>query len=67
MEEEKGVRRVVWIPLELDALIEEVRNKIGLSRSGFYRNAILRYLESLSIISGESLLKDVKKKRIPEN
>jgi len=65
--EEKGVRRVVWIPLELDALIEEVRKKIGLSRSGFYRNAILRYLESLSVISSKSLLKDVKEERILEN
>ena len=58
MEEEKGVRRVVWIPLELDALIEGVREKIGLSRSSFYRNAVLRYLESLSVISSRALLKE---------
>lgn len=56
MEEENGIRRVVWIPHELDMIIERVRKKLGLSRSSFYRNAVLRYLESLSVISSKTLL-----------
>lgn len=54
--EESGVRRVVWVPNELDEIIEKVRKKLGISRSGFYRNAVLRYLESLSVISSKALL-----------
>jgi len=57
MRREDGFFRTVWVPKELDELIEEVRLKIGLSRSSFYRNAILRYLESLSVISSRTLLK----------
>lgn len=54
--EETGIRRVVWVPHELDEIIESVRKRLGLSRSGFYRNAVLRYLESLSVISSKTLL-----------
>ena len=60
MRREDGFFRTVWVPKELDELIEEVRLKIGLSRSSFYRNAILRYLESLGVISS-SLLKEGEK------
>ena len=60
MRREDGFFRTVWVQKELDELIEEVRLKIGLSRSSFYRNAILRYLESLGVISS-SLLKEGEK------
>jgi len=60
-EGETGVRRVVWIPNELDEIIESVRKRLGISRSGFYRNAVLRYLESLSVISSRTLLIEEKR------
>jgi len=48
---EKGVRRVFWVPTDLDNLIENVRRKLGMSKSTFYRYAILRLLEDMSVLS----------------
>jgi hypothetical protein len=45
MEAEEGIRRVVWLPKELDRQIEEVRRRIGYSRSGIYRYILTRYFE----------------------
>lgn len=45
METEQGIRRVVWLPKELDKQIEEIRRKIGYSRSGIYRYILTRFLE----------------------
>lgn len=43
----EGIRRVVWVPKELDKEIEKTRHKIGYTRSEFYRYAITRSLEDL--------------------
>jgi hypothetical protein len=47
----EGVRRVVWIPTKLDQKIEEARKTIGYTRSGFYRYAVTRLLEEMSMLS----------------
>jgi hypothetical protein len=44
---ETGTRRVVWIPEKLDQEIETLRQKIGYTRSGFYRYAITRLMEQM--------------------
>ena len=44
-------RRIVWIPNKLDEEIEENRKKIGYTRSAFYRYAVTRLLEQMSIVS----------------
>jgi metal-responsive CopG/Arc/MetJ family transcriptional regulator len=49
MKSEKGIRRVVWLSKELDARIEELRQKIGYSRSGIYRYILTRYLEKIGL------------------
>jgi predicted transcriptional regulator len=49
MEAEEGIRRVVWLPRELDRQIEEIRQKIGYSRSGIYRYILTRFLEKTII------------------
>jgi hypothetical protein len=49
MKSEKGIRRVVWLSKELDARIEELRRKIGYSRSGIYRYILTRYLEKIGL------------------
>jgi len=48
---EKGVRRSLWLNSQLDELIEETRKKIGMSRSAFLKNATMRYLENISVIT----------------
>ena len=48
---DKGVRRSLWLNSQLDELIEETRKKIGMSRSAFLKNATMRYLESISVIT----------------
>jgi hypothetical protein len=48
---EKGIRRSLWLNAQLDQLIEETRKKIGLSRSAFLKNATMRYLENISVIT----------------
>ena len=45
---ENGKRVSVWIPIELYQLAEKYRAKLGISQSGFYRTAIIRFLEELS-------------------
>jgi len=48
---ETGVRRSLWLNTQLDELIEETRKKIGMSRSAFLKNATMRYLENISVIT----------------
>jgi hypothetical protein len=48
---ENGVRRVVWMPLELDSIAEQTRQKLGLNRSNFYRYAVTRILQELNVLS----------------
>ena len=47
MEEESGIRRTVWLPKSLDEKAEELRKKLGLGRSGFYRFAIVELLKEM--------------------
>lgn len=51
MKGEVGVRRGVWVPNNLDTIIEEVRQKLGMSKSAFYRYAVVRLLEEMSVLS----------------
>ena len=51
MEKETGVRRVVWVPIELDNIIENTREKLGLNRSAFYKYAVTRVLQELNVLS----------------
>jgi len=46
-----GVRRLLWLPKELDEVIEETRKKLGMSKSAFYRYAVTRLLEEMSVLS----------------
>jgi len=48
---EKGVRRVFWLPNEMDEVVESIRKKLGMSRSAFYRHAVIRLLEEYSMLS----------------
>jgi len=42
---EKGKRRSVWLPDKLETKVEEVRKNLGLSKSGFYRFAIVEVVK----------------------
>ena len=48
---ENGTRRSVWMPTELDSVVERARCKIGLNRSAFYKYALTRLLQDLSLLS----------------
>jgi len=52
---ERGIRRVVWIPHKLDQLIENLRCKMGYTRSGFFRYALTRYVEQILFLSQRKL------------
>lgn len=44
---ETGIRRTFWLQKDLDAKVEQARKKLGLGRSGFYRYAVVKLMESL--------------------
>lgn len=44
----KGKRRTVWLPNELDNKAEEARKTLGLGRSGFYRYAVVEVIKQMS-------------------
>lgn len=46
--EEAGKRRTLWMPNDLDIKAEEIRKKLGLSRSGFYRFAIIDLIKQFA-------------------
>ena len=48
---ENGERRTVWMPSKLDSLIEETRTRLGMNRSAFYKYAVIKLLQELSILS----------------
>jgi metal-responsive CopG/Arc/MetJ family transcriptional regulator len=52
---DEGIRRVVWLPKKLDEEIEKTRQKIGYTRSGFYRYAITRFLEQILLTKQKEL------------
>jgi hypothetical protein len=47
----KWVVRAISLPRDLDKLVEEVKNKLGMTRSSLYLTAIMEYLRSLSLLS----------------
>ena len=42
---ERGKRRTVWLPTKLEKRVEAVRKSLGLSKSGFYRFAIVEVVK----------------------
>lgn len=50
---EKGKRRTVWLPAELDIKAEETRKKLGLGRSGFYRYAVVEVIKQFAFSKRE--------------
>ena len=48
---EGGERRTVWIPAHMDSLIEDTRKKLGMNRSAFYKYAVVRLLQELSMLT----------------
>ena len=51
MRRENGVRRVVWLSAEIDRVVDDARQGLGMTRSGFIRYSVLRLLEDLSLLS----------------
>ena len=49
--EENGTRRSVWMPKDLDIVVEKARRKLGLNRSAFYKYALTKLLQDLSLLS----------------
>ena len=51
-EKKTGKARLTWLSTELDEIVQKVKEKQGFnSDSAFIRYCIIRYLESLSILS----------------
>lgn len=48
---ENGERRTVWVPETLDLMIENTRGKLGMNRSSFYKYALIKLLQELSILT----------------
>lgn len=46
-----GIRRSVWMPTEMDTIVEDTRKKLGMRRSAFYKYAITRLLQEISVLS----------------
>jgi hypothetical protein len=46
--EQKGKRRTVWLPNELDQKAEEVRKSLGLGLSAFYRFAVVEVVKDFA-------------------
>lgn len=45
------MRRVVWLSGEIDGVIEDAREKLGMTRSGFIRYSVIRFLQEMSLLS----------------
>jgi len=56
-ETESGQRRVVWLPKPIDKKAEEAKEDLGMSRSGFLRYCITRFLEKRSFLDAEQVEK----------
>jgi hypothetical protein len=48
MKSKKGKRRTVWLSNRLDNKAEEIRQKLGLGRSGFYRYAVVEVIKQFA-------------------
>lgn len=55
----KGKRRTFWVSTDMDQLIEETRKKLKMSRSNFYRYAVTRLLQELSVLTSKAHEKEV--------
>ena len=51
MKNRSGRQEGVWLPTTLYNISEEVRVKLGLNKSAFYRYAIMRLLEEMNVLS----------------
>jgi len=49
--DEGGTRRSVWMPENLDIIIEQTRKKLGMNRSAFYKYAVTKLLQDLGALS----------------
>jgi hypothetical protein len=58
MKKEKGKRRTIWLPTELDEKAEEVRKTLGLGHSGFYRFAIIAVVKEFAQIKPKGRCED---------
>jgi hypothetical protein len=59
--DENGTRRSVWMPEDLDLVVEKARHKLGLNRSAFYKYALTKLLQDLSLLSEAVHRKEVSK------
>jgi ACT domain-containing protein len=50
-ETHENIIRTLSVRKELDFMVEQTRQKIGMSRSGFYKYAITKLLQELSVLS----------------
>lgn len=54
-ETESGKRRVVWLPKPIDRKMEEAKENLGMTRSGFLRYCITRFLEDRSFLDADQV------------
>jgi hypothetical protein len=47
MSSEKGKKRSLWLPEQLDVKAEETRKMLGLGKSGFYRFCIVETIKGV--------------------
>jgi hypothetical protein len=60
-----GKRRTIWVPLEMDTLIENTRKKLGLNRSSFFKYAATKLLQELDVLTEELKAETFKKVEVP--
>ncbi len=53
-----GIRRTVWLPVQLDKKAEQARLQLGLGRSAFYRFAVVEVVKQFSLRSSEELCRE---------
>lgn len=51
MPSDAGKLRTIYVPAKLDVIIENTRGNLGLSRSAFYKYAITKLLQDLSVLT----------------
>jgi len=54
MKTDNGRMESVWMSNTFFSMAEETRRKLGMTRSGFYRYAITRLLEEMSVLSSKA-------------
>ncbi|MEM3736557.1 MAG: hypothetical protein QXJ75_00480 [Candidatus Bathyarchaeia archaeon] len=51
MDKGKGVNRLIYLPNQIDEIVETTRRRLGYSRSSFYRYAVTLLLQDLNILT----------------